>query len=680
MARLTLKVTTADTDWSRIPDAFSEGAALLVEAYRRGLVTEVGEHLRIRRQGGYCGLDVWVFLVLFLASTCGRGVRGFWELMRPFNKLVAALAGRRRLMSPASLSRALDAVEFELVRPIGAWLLLGLEGMDAMLVHPAMQAVDARGEGWHEFHLDPTVTTLRQRALPADDDLPEPRRRAEDTGAPGYAGRKRGDIQFRRVTVDHAGSGLWVHGHLSPGNGEGIVDLELALDTVAETVERTGMSQDRVLVVADGEYGNVPYFTACRERGLAFITRLNRPQLYEDPDVLRRLGEATWRAVPDSRSGPRRFAADIGTLEVRAGKRTRRADGSRYEPVSVRVVASIFRTDGEAKRGRVIDGWQVELFAVDLGPAAWPAPDAVARYFGRGGQENRFAQEDRELMLDRIISYHLPGQELAVLVGLSLWNLRTMLGFEQQAPPAQLPPRPLREPAPGPDLPEAWPRDPVVARTLGELDWDVLLAGRPGWAFDPVRGELCCEDGRPLTLTTVRPEAHRDERTGIIFRRPTGGCQECDARSGCLHSDRPQAPKHVELSVPTDVADRLRERLCTIRSVTHQPIASPPPGPSRASPSLFLPATARRAFTEIIVHATLHVEVAVPAPEPPRPRLVAADEADRQRRRCTWDQNLARYALPEGTQVQLRAAGSERLQVMLEAVPTGARMASGSSG
>lgn len=151
--------------------------------------------------------------------------------------------------------------------------------------------------------------------------------------------RKRGDLRFRDVAVDHAGSGLWVRAHLSAGKGAGIVDLELALDSIGETAEQTGLPQDRVLVVADGDYGNVPYFGSWGEPSLACITGLNRPKLYEDPGMLQRPCESDWTAVPDSRSGPQRFGAEIGTMKVHPGKRTWRADGSRHEPVSVRVVA-----------------------------------------------------------------------------------------------------------------------------------------------------------------------------------------------------------------------------------------------------------------------------------------------------------------------------------------------------
>jgi len=669
MARGSIQVTYKSMDAARIPDDLTEGAALLMDLSQCGVVDGVGERLHIRRQGGYCGLDVWLLLLLYFTTGVHRGVRAFWDLLRPHVKQLAALAGRRRLPAPASLSRALDAVESDLLRKESSWLLSGVAEVDEVLRHPAMLSYDTLGQGWHLFDLDPTVTTLRHRALPVDDDLPEPRRRSEDTAAPGYSGRKRGDVQFRRMTVEHMGSSVWVHAHLSPGNGEGMTDFELALDTVAQTCDRLEHPRSRALVRMDGEFGNVPWFSACRERELPFITRLNRSKLYEDTEVLARLRAATWVRVPDSKSGPERSATDLGVLRVHPGPRTRRPDGSAYEPVSIRVVASIFPKTGKAKRGRVLDGYQVELFAVDLPADAWPASDAVAAYYGRTAEENRFAQEDRELGLDRIISYHLPGQELATLVGLALWNLRVVRGLSLDPPPAKPPAQRPRCQKVDDSVPERWPRDPVVCGTIAELDWALLPAKRPGWCWDAATGELLCEQGRELTITSVRPAEHAEGRTGIIFMRPKGGCEDCSCRPRCLQSDRELASKHAEFSAPTPLAQRLRERLSVVRAGPSAPVAIKPidtePGLAEIADSLFLPATARHSYRAVFRGATLKIEVERPEAEPPWPRLVAVDVADRQRRRLTWAQNVDRYALPAGTTVRVEVAGSSTLRRML---------------
>jgi len=523
------------------------------------------------------------------------------------------------------------------------------------------------GRGWHVFDLDPTVTTLRHRALPAGEDLPEPRRCSVGTGAPGHAGRKRGDIQFRRVTAQHAGSGVWVHGHLSPGNGERGADLDQALDGIVATCDRLDHPRARALVRMDGEYGHVPWFTACRERGLPFVTRLNRPSLYDDPTVLARLRAATWYEVDDSGAGPQRAAADLGVLTLRPGRQTRRPDGSPYEPVEVRVVASIFPKHGEAKRGRTLDGWQVELFAVDLDADGWPAPEALTAYFGRGAEENRFAQEDRELGLDRIVSYHLPGQELATVVGLSLWTLRLARGFALETPPAVRPPQCLRHRRRDRRVPAAWPRDPGVVGRLDALDWDTLLARRPGWSYAPGTGELRCEDGRVLTLTTARTFGGR---SSLVFRRPRGGCTPCEARPDCLASVDQHAVKHAEIAVPHDVATRLHQRLAIIRGKAEPPRhtdlepVTERPGHRRVVDALFLPARARQRFDQVFRQATLHVVAHVP-PTPARPRLVAVDVSDRQRRRKTWTQHVDRYALPYHAKLRIRVEGAPEFRQML---------------
>ncbi len=663
MACGSIDVTYGAEDLTRLPDAMAEGAALLLGLRQRGVLDNVGERLRIRRQGGFCGLDVFVALWLYYASDRSSGFKGFWQRCAQHHAAqLGAVAGRDRLMSPSSVSRALDAVEVDLLRPVADTLLHTVANVDTVLRHPAVQSYDALGEGWHVFDVDPTVSALRHRALPQSDDLPDPVRRSKDLGAPGYKGRKRGDIVLRRATVMHAGAAVWTHAHLAPGNGDALLDFAACLDSIVATCDRLGHPCSRALVRMDGEHGNLPWFAACRERGLPFVTRLNRNHLLQDPQILEALRAARWAHVPDSQCGPQRSAADVGLLTLKAGAKTRRPDGTRYAPLQVRVVACIFPKTGAAKRGRVLDGHEVELFAVDLPVDGWPAHEAIAAYYGRNALENRFAQEDRELGLDRILSYHLPGQELATLVALALWNERVVRGFELQPPPDEPPLHGPRRPVEAPILPEGWPRDPVLAPLLDALDWDKLLAKRPGWSYD--RGVLVCDEGRPLTLTTVRPTPSSPSVTSVIFRRPSGGCEDCGSRSGCLHSDRPAASKHLELSIPTAVAEALRARLAQLRRRPKRQVIEPiaaTPGPRAVQSSLFLPARARQAFRALFDRVSLHVHVELePAPRP-HLTLVANDDADRQRRRRSWDQNLARHALPHDARLHIRVAGASRI-------------------
>ena len=524
-----------------------------------------------------------------------------------------------------------------------------------------MRTYDANGRPWHSYDLDPTAKTLLHRPLPCAEELPKPNRLAENCAAPGYAGRKRGDLQFRRTDVQHSESGLWIHTHLSPGNGEKSTDFPFALEAIRNHRKALNLTDCRAFVRFDGEFGHVPAMSACRDRDLIFLTRLNRPKLLKDPAILKRLREATWKAVPDSLTRPQRFAADIGFITLTADKKSRKPDGSPYPPLKVRVVAAIFGKRGDAKRGVKLDGEQVELFATDLPPDGWPAEDVVSAYFGRTGQENRFAQEDRELGLDRIFSYHLPGQELAVLIGLMMWNQAVVEGFKLEEPPHQPPVQRLRSSEPVAAVSEGWPRDPVVVALLGELSWDELLKKRPDWSMDGSTGELSCPDGRALKLTTARAREHRPGRSAIIFRRPAGGCQDCPVRAACLRSADPLACKHFEVSVPVEISAALRSRLSSVRRPESDESflveVDGSSGGLEVLPSLFLPREARRLSADRSSGGSLRLRVEEAPPRPPRPRLLAVDVADRQRRRKTWSDNVDRYALPPGTRLHVEVSG-----------------------
>jgi hypothetical protein len=66
--------------------------------------------------------------------------------------------------------------------------------------------VDRTGSGWMIFDIDGTREAARQRALPKAEDLPEPFRRLDEVCAPGYKGRKRGEVVRTRTTVSQAHS------------------------------------------------------------------------------------------------------------------------------------------------------------------------------------------------------------------------------------------------------------------------------------------------------------------------------------------------------------------------------------------------------------------------------------------------------------------------------------------
>jgi hypothetical protein len=592
----------------RLPDWASTGVVIIEWLHRQGLWAEVTDRLKVQREGGYAGIDAFMFLTYYFTSGLDVGVKEFSEQAREHHKQLAAVGDRQRLPTQSSMSRILAAVETERARTFGSWLLREAPGVIDVLQHPSVLTRDAMGAGWHIFDWDPTVTTLRQRALPVIDGTPDGRRRSADLAEPGYSGRKRGDVQFSRATLQHAGSGLWLGIEMAPGNGAQRAAFQSGIQQVVATCEHAEVPLDRVILRADGVAGNVPHITACVEGGVHYITRLAHYQLLQDKNVVGHLNEAAWFEVPSSGSGPVRQAADLGRVFLEPAPDSVKADGSVFEPIETRIVVSRFPCfeDGRGA-GVTLDGWHYELYGTDLSPEAWPEAEIVAGYYGRCGQENRFLQEDRELGLDRIFSYHLPGQQLATLIGLFVWNFFICRGMELARPPEDLPEQPIEECSPVPETPRlpevgpaepAAPNDAVVAdgtsrantersssadaapapssdaeppsaandswppgtarpflmAKLDEVDWERVLDKHGDWEWTAELGGLLCPADALLPFVRVE---NVGSRIRARFKADWGTCDSCEFRRTCTRSDDPQYRKDVRLTIPSPHAEPL---------------------------------------------------------------------------------------------------------------------------
>lgn len=684
----------------------------------RGHWDRIGSMLRVRREGGFVGVDVVLFLLLFFGAGSHRSLKRFGQWTAPFRKELAALGGRVAFATPSSVSRFLGAVEFSDVRAMTQWLLCEACDANAVLQHPAAAAYDTHGRPWHVFDWDGTVTPFRHRALPSGSDLPPPDRRSAQTGSAGYPGRKRGDIQFMRATLQHAGSGLWLDAVLSPGRNDTASMLRCALDAIAVTCRNAGLPTERVVLRADGCGGNVPFLTACRSRGVPFLVRSAHYSLLEDPSVHQALQQATWHEVPSSGSGPTRFAAELGDLLLQPSKATMTVDGERFEPIRVRMVASRFAASEKSGSGCVINGWQFELYATDLSASAWPAPETVELYYGRCGQENRFAQEDRELALDRTFSYHLPGQELATVVGLFLWNWRTVIGFADNPPPVRAPKcaprRPIvAEPLCAPDggtlddeasqsptvvdstqvvataVEAAVASDPAVSASepglqelMAQLPWNEITSGLPpNWKRAETGDALVCHEGALLPARAITP-ARQGRATRIEFLAALSSCRSCNAENRCIDAIATGTAKKVTRAISTELADALyplltnneAKRARRDREAERRRIAAPsdaksapspriardddPPGPFTVVPPLLLPAALRRAARDAFASLRIRIEVegSMPDREMSHPAL-ATSSAERQKRRRTWHERLQSNALGHGACVSIYLVG-----------------------
>lgn len=588
-----------------LPDDLKLGATLLAGLRSRGLLSDVERWLPLSRRGGHGVAGLFAFALAFLAAGRSWGIRPFAVAFGGvLNGLIAPLVGLRAMPTASATSRALGCMRHGEVRPFLDRLLASDADTRALLASPHVRHRDALGVGWHVLDFDPTVEAFRQRGLPEDASLPGPERLAP--GTPGYTGHKRGELRIRHLPLQHNGSGIWLGYRLDATGGSLLPLLSELLDAGRATIETT--SPGATVVRADGEFGSVGAMRTCLASQVHVLTRLCRYALLDRADVVASIATARWARVSGSGGGPEREAADLGLFTLYPDVDSRDADGG---PVEVRVVVSRFRRDGKPDHGVLRDGFQVELFATSLPSDAWPAADVVALYFGRSGMENRFAQEDREVGVDRTFSYHPPGQEWMSGVGLFLWNLLVGRGAAAAPLPAGLPAqesRPAQDlpaaptssapgdtnemppadeasdadtlaPSPDPEpTPDPADEEAELRRQLWSIAHDAFdrLPPPDGWHVDDVRQEVRCPNGERLYVYAVeserRPLAGGGDRGKhrIMVRTDMRACNGCPVRAECTSSERANIYKQVSRSISESDVTRARELLQRLKKFSRR--------------------------------------------------------------------------------------------------------------
>lgn len=602
-------IVTSKNKTESLPDWATEFVVAATELKSRGVLLEFSRRFEVSRRDGYSSVDALMFLLAYFCSGLKIGLRPFSLKCVAHERELAAVCGRRHWPGSASISRFLSSVNDEQIGALESWFLNNAVNAGVIEKHASILCRDTHGEGWHVFDYDPTVTALRSRALPVGEELPEPRRRTAGMASAGYPGRKRGDLQFSRAMLQHAGSGMWLGITMSPGGGKARRDFEHAVSQTKAWCDHAEVDRSRAIIRSDGGGGgNIPAMTACIESGIQFVTRLKRYEVLDYPQVQAHLRKACWYDVEDSLSGPKRQAAELGIVRLSAGKRVTREDGGMYPELETRIVISRMKPDADGnKRGAGIarDGWWYELFSTSLDASAWPAPETVNLYYGRSGQENRFCQEDRELGLDRIFSYHLPGQRLASLVGLFVWNLRIARGADLVAPlPKKIPQQEARNAISTPSdesqeteaTAELFPSSEVIETMrpfvddeedeterneeperketgekkkpslaqrcqnalpiLSRLNWKQHLTRFVDWKWDDTRGLLCPSEN-PFRLHEII--SGPTGKMMLRWRSRKSSCRACPLRGRCSNSTSPIFRKEICFIIDGDDARMLCE-------------------------------------------------------------------------------------------------------------------------
>jgi hypothetical protein len=402
--------------------------------------------------------------------------------------------------------------------------------------------------------------------------------------------------------------------------------------TVASVCDRTGIERERAIVRSDGGFGHVPYVAFCEENNLAFLTRLSHYGLFERDEIKKHLAQALWCRVEDSTSGPLREAADLGEVTLLPAARTRKADGTPFDPVKVRVVASRAHTDNDNGAGILIDGKLYELYGTALRTDGWPPEDVVSLYSARADIENGINQAQQLCGLDRILSHHIPGQELLTTVGLFVYNLQTVLGTKIEGLPEDIAPQTERtqwqrnqacdmeaekhaasddannaadnspsnanaqmrddgteqarsdvQDVPAADQAATTPQHGALAlaeaqlgAVLDDLDWKKLL-DRLGDGWTRPRGSplLVCPQGHPLMPLRPERDHSKPRRRRLVLAASRSACGLCPHREPCA---APRMERLVRTDIPVDQADRIDSALRQLRQAKREYAALPRAG------------------------------------------------------------------------------------------------------
>ena len=137
------------------------------------------------------------------------------------------------------------------------------------------------------FDIDGTREAARQRALPQTDELPPAFRRLDDVCAPGYRGRKRGEVVRTRTTVSQAHSYQWLGSFGNKGNGHYREELRKGLAAITRYLTAYQLEPSHTLLRLDGQYGTGAALSEVA--GFAFVTRGKDYSVLDHPLVQARL-------------------------------------------------------------------------------------------------------------------------------------------------------------------------------------------------------------------------------------------------------------------------------------------------------------------------------------------------------------------------------------------------------
>ncbi len=219
MMHPTITIQIAPESQPSTPSWFGEVATVAQVLTHVGLLKAIQKHVRFARArfGKYDTIDFVVVLIGYGLSG-ERTLKAFYERLLPFSGTFMALFGRRDLPDRSTLSRFLAALDQASVEALRTLFLADLVARTPFPSPGGMS--DRQGNRWCIVDVDATKQAARQRALLQKRGLPAPHRRLSQVCAPGYIGRKRGEVVRTRTTVLQPFTHQWISTYGGAGNGK----------------------------------------------------------------------------------------------------------------------------------------------------------------------------------------------------------------------------------------------------------------------------------------------------------------------------------------------------------------------------------------------------------------------------------------------------------------------------
>ncbi len=602
IADVSVCIQTSSASTPSPPSWFGEVALIIPYLRKQGVLDAIDSQVRFarRRFGHYEVIDF--LAVLFGYAISGeRTLEAFYERLHPWACTFMALFGRDRLPARSTLSRFLAALTAEPVEALRTLFLSDLLARPLVKEEQAGGLWDRAGSHYLVFDVDGTREAARQRALPCTPELPPAQRRLRPLCAPGYTGRKRGEVVRTRTTILQAHSHQWLGSFGNPGNGTYRAELRRAVAAIQRYAKAHAQPVEQVLVRLDGQYGTGA--TLAELAGLAYVMRGKDYQLLDRPEVQARLH------LPADQQFSRPESRLVRTLydcpDVAVGP-----TGQRCRVVVATHPASEKKPRVGVERAGVV----YELFLSNMPQAAFTAADVVALYLHRGAFENALADEDLEQDPDRWCSHAACGQEAWQIISQWVWNLRLELGH-------QLEPEPMRTTEFAPPLPPAkeHPAPPSgYAPAKVALPFKRNRFSGHDFVLQP-DGMLRCPAGQTLSATEERREA--DGSLRLVYAARISLCRGCQVREQCQwHGRATVKPRRV--------------------SVLLHPLGI------GSSPLLWKDWSRRqhrRACMQLLRHQHIDVQLP-PASQPNEASPPLLSRAQRAHYRLSWEERLARNA------------------------------------